>query len=325
MGSTSSEMGHYSLAVLEMVSCTLLNILPNAQFSFFPTQCTVENTSPFPYISVLPGQSIVADYLISRIWDTATGQCLRTLVHEDNAPVTSVRFSRNGKFVLAWTLDSCVRLWNYVEGRCTKTYQGHNNIKFSLTGGFGIYGGSDDDGADQAAFVISGSEDGNILWWDVQSKAILQKETGHEGVVLGVDIWDPESLVVSCGLDKTVRVWEKDDGNLEGEEAINGENDGGGHEDDVDGTEDYHEGDQEVDGEGNEGSHQQPEGGSEVGPEEAHEEAQEGEDDEGEPLQEENDEKHRKSDTGEREEDVGEEDNTEAENESSVGEQEQRV
>lgn len=173
--------------------------------------------------------------------------------------------------------------------------------------------------------MISGSEDGNILWWDVQSKAILQKETGHEGVVLGVDIWDPESLVVSCGLDKTVRVWEKDDGNLEGEEAINGENDGGGHEDDVDGTEDYHEGDQEVDGEGNEGSHQQPEGGSEVGPEEAHEEAQEGEDDEGEPLQEENDEKHRKSDTGEREEDVGEEDNTEAENESSVGEQEQRV
>lgn len=172
--------------------------------------------------------------------------------------------------------------------------------------------------------MISGSEDGNILWWDVQSKAILQKETGHEGVVLGVDIWDPESLVVSCGLDKTVRVWEKDDGNLEGEQAINGENDGGGHEDDVDGTEDYHEGDQEVDGEGNEGSHQQPEGGSEVGPEEAHEEAQEGED-EGETLQEENDEKHRKSDTGEREEDVGEEDNTEAENESSVGEQEQRV
>lgn len=232
-----------------------------------------------------------------------------------------MRFSRNGKFVLAWTLDSCVRLWNYVEGRCTKTYQGHTNIKFSLTGGFGIYGGSDDDGADQAAFVISGSEDGNILWWDVQSKAILQKETGHEGVVLGVDICDQESLVVSCGLDKTVRVWEKNDGNSDGEEFIDGENDGGGHEEDVDGTEDYHEGDLEVDGEGNEGSHHQVEGVSQVGLEEAQEEAQEGEDDEGEPLLKENDKKQGKSDVGEREEDVGEEDNTEAENESSVGEQ----
>lgn len=185
-----------------------------------------------------------------------------------------------------------------------------------------MYGGSDDDGADQAAFVISGSEDGNILWWDVQSKAILQKEAGHEGVVLGVDIWDPESLVVSCGLDKTVRVWEKDDGNSEGEEVINGENDGRGHEEDVDGTEESHEGDLEANGDGNEGSHQQGEGGSEVGLEEAHEEAQEGGDDAGDPIREENDEKHGKSDVGEREED---EDNTEAENESSVGEQEQRV
>ena len=255
--------------------------------------------SPFPRTSAHLDEFIVADYLISRIWDTATGQCLRTLVHEDNAPVTSVRFSRNGKFVLAWTLDSCVRLWNYVEGRCTKTYQGHTNIKFSLTGGFGIYGGSDDDGGEQAAFVVSGGEDGNILWWDVQSKAILQKETGHEGVVLGVDIWDPESLVVSCGLDKTVRVWEKDDGDSEGDEVINGEKDEEGHGEDVDGTEDYHEGDREVDGEG-------------------HEEAQESEDGEHKPFQEEND-------SEEQEEDVDEEDNTEAENESSIGEHEQRV
>lgn len=224
-----------------------------------------------------------------------------------------MRFSRNGKFVLAWTLDSCVRLWDYVEGRCTKTYQGHTNIKFSLTGGFGIYGGSDNDGGEQAAFVVSGSEDGNILWWDVQSKAILQKEIGHEGVVLGVDIWDPESLVVSCGLDKTVRVWEKDDGNTGGEEVRNGEKDEEGHEEDVDGTEDYHEGDHEVDGEGNDGGHQETEGGSEVGLEEGHEEAQEGEDEE-----------HGKSDTEEREEDV-DEDNTEAENESSVGEHDLRL
>lgn len=173
--------------------------------------------------------------------------------------------------------------------------------------------------------MISGSEDGNILWWDVQSKVILQKETGHEGVVLGVDIWDPESLVVSCGLDKTVRVWEKDDGNSEGEEVISGENDEGGHEEDVDGTEDYHEGDQEVDGEGNKGGYQQSEGGSEVGLEEGHVEAQEGEDDEGEPRPEENDEEHGKSDTEEQEEDVDEDDNTEAESESSVGEQEQSV
>ncbi|RHZ52547.1 hypothetical protein CDV55_104038 [Aspergillus turcosus] len=151
--------------------------------------------------------SCATDGLI-RIWDTATGQCLRTLVHEDNPPVTAVKFSPNGKFVLAWTLDDCVRLWNYVEGRCIKTYQGHVNRKYSLLGGFGIYGLP---GAPPEAFVVSGSEDGSILCWDVVSKKILQRLEGHNGVVLGVDTCSlgEQRLMVSCGLDGTVRVWEE--------------------------------------------------------------------------------------------------------------------
>ncbi|PWY78215.1 WD40 repeat-like protein [Aspergillus heteromorphus CBS 117.55] len=151
--------------------------------------------------------SCATDGLI-RIWDTATGQCLRTLVHEDNPPVTAVKFSPNGKYVLAWSLDDCVRLWDYVEGRCIKTYQGHANRKYSLQGGFGVYGVS---GAPVHAFAVSGSEDGAVLCWDVVSKQVLQRIEGHAGVVLGVDACSmgESRLLVSCGLDGTVRVWEE--------------------------------------------------------------------------------------------------------------------
>jgi COMPASS component SWD3 len=153
--------------------------------------------------------SCATDGLV-RIWDTSTGQCLRTLVHEDNPPVSAVKFSPNGKYVLAWTLDDCVRLWDYVEGRCIKTYQGHTNRKYSLSGGFGVYG-QVTPRAPGYAFAVSGSEDGAILCWDVVNKKILQRIEGHSGVVLGVDTCATSQgrYLVSCGADGTVRVWEE--------------------------------------------------------------------------------------------------------------------
>jgi COMPASS component SWD3 len=124
------------------------------------------------------------------------------LVHEDNAPVTTVRFSPNGRYILAFTLDSCIRLWDYVAGTCKKTYQGHVNTKYSLGGAFGI-GGTE-------GFIVSGSENGDILFWDVRTKDIVQTVSGHDGVVCWVDTSPGRSgsgTVVSGGLDGTVRIW----------------------------------------------------------------------------------------------------------------------
>ncbi|KAH7064637.1 WD40-repeat-containing domain protein [Macrophomina phaseolina] len=153
--------------------------------------------------------SCSSDGLI-RVWDTATGQCLRTLVHEDNAPVTSVRFSPNGKYILAWTLDSSIRLWDYVtgKGKCVKTYQGHKNSKYSLSGAFGRYGTP----PYQSAFIASGSECGSIYLWDCSSKNIMQKLDGHDDPVLSVDTHPTEPWIVSGSLDKTIRIWKMEDG-----------------------------------------------------------------------------------------------------------------
>lgn len=159
--------------------------------------------------------SCATDGLV-RVWDTHTGQCLRTLVHEDNPPATFVKFSPNGKHILAWTLDGCIRMWNYVESRVVKTFQGHVNNKYSISGAFGLYGPPDVRYASQPCFAVSGSEDGAILCWDIVSKNILQRIEGHTDVVLGVHSGklNGKRLLVSCGLDKTIRVWEEA---LEGE------------------------------------------------------------------------------------------------------------
>ena len=54
---------------------------------------------------------------LCRIWDTSSGQCLKTLIDDDNPPVSFVKFSPNGKYILAATLDNTLKLWDYSKGK----------------------------------------------------------------------------------------------------------------------------------------------------------------------------------------------------------------
>lgn len=147
-----------------------------------------------------------------RVWDTSTGQCLRTLVHEDNPAVTNVCFGPNGRFVLAFSLDNSIRLWDYVSGSVKKTYQGHKNKGFSIGGCFGAIREAEADGEEHQlagqtpAFIASASEDGDIVLWDVRTKQIVQRiERAHKGVCFWVDVND--RTMVSAGQDAIIKVY----------------------------------------------------------------------------------------------------------------------
>lgn len=122
------------------------------------------------------------------------------MVHEDNPAVTSVCFAPNGRYVLAFSMDSCLRLWDYVSGSVKKTYQGHRNAGFSIGGCFGCVEGTTD------AFVAAASEDGDVVLWDVSSKQIVQRiERAHDGVCFWVDV--NGHTMVSCGQDGRIKVF----------------------------------------------------------------------------------------------------------------------
>lgn len=127
-------------------------------------------------------------------------------MHEDNAPVVAVQFAENGRYLIAWTLDSCIRLWDFILMRPTKTYQGHKNEKHSICGASGTYG--TDVGLE--SFVVSGSEDGSLLFWDIESKVVLQKvEAAHEAAIMGVDKHPTRQIIATCSADGVIKLWKE--------------------------------------------------------------------------------------------------------------------
>lgn len=138
-----------------------------------------------------------------RIWDVATGECLKTIYAAGNPPVSHVHYAPNGKYLLAGTLDSTLRLWPVHQtgsNKCAKTYRSksHVNEKYSVVADF-MYDGN----------VLTGSESGEVIIYDLQTRDVKQVLSGHTDTVLAVSAHDKKPLLCSGGManDRKVEFW----------------------------------------------------------------------------------------------------------------------
>lgn len=133
-----------------------------------------------------------------RIWDTFSGECLKTLYAQGNPPVSYLSYSPNGRYILAGTLDSKLRLWDTTAKyhpkmewsvddhfdpnqpvrkrltglKCAKTYSGHVNTKFCTFAAFCVANPN-------RQLIACGSEDGNVYLYGLQSRKIEQILYGY--------------------------------------------------------------------------------------------------------------------------------------------------
>lgn len=150
-------------------------------------------------VAVSPdGQLIAAGSLdrTVRVWDSTTGYLVERLDsgndngngHEDS--VYSVAFSSNGKQIASGSLDRTVKLWN-LEGKqdsdsgssgeskkssCQVTYVGHSGFVLSVCT------------TPKNEYILSGSRDRGVIFWDQLSGNPLLMLQGHRNSVISVAV-----------------------------------------------------------------------------------------------------------------------------------------
>jgi COMPASS component SWD3 len=112
-----------------------------------------------------------------RMWDVETGLCLKTIVGNANPPVTAARFSSAAsKYITASTLDSRVRLWNVGTGKCIRELKASALQLQKFSCAFELIARTED----EFVGVLSGSEEGCVCLFNLNSQQLIEKWTVFE-------------------------------------------------------------------------------------------------------------------------------------------------
>lgn len=126
------------------------------------------------------------------LWDVSTGKCLKTIVTKSS--ISFAKFTPNSKYILTSTLDNLIKIWDYTKDECIKIYKGHINSKYFIPSCFG-----------KNNLIVTGSEDHYLYCYDLNTKEILQKLSGHTDIITCLDVND--SWIVSGSKDQSIIIW----------------------------------------------------------------------------------------------------------------------
>ncbi|CAH0053332.1 unnamed protein product [Clonostachys solani] len=112
---------------------------------------------------------------------------------------TSISISQDSQHLLVNRVDGEAQLINLATRQPVQKFLGHTGGKYMIRSSLG--------GANES-FVISGSEDGNILIWHKVTGGVVERLQGHRPRCNAVD-WKPDdpAMLASCGDDGKVRIW----------------------------------------------------------------------------------------------------------------------
>jgi len=148
-----------------------------------------------------------------RVWDLSSGDLLERLEEAGGNPghkdsVYSVAFSPTSKELVSGSLDRTIRMWELQPhyngsrtnqprgGKCIKVFEGHKDFVLSVA--------LSPDGA----WVLSGSKDRGVQFWDPQTGDAQLMLQGHKNSVISVAPSPARGGLFATGSgDMRARIW----------------------------------------------------------------------------------------------------------------------
>ena len=156
---------------------------------------------------------------IGRIWDLRTGRTVMIL-DKHIKDIYALDWSYDGHRVLSGSADGFARCWDLRMVREASSIGANKGGVADLR----WFKGEDcllppdrDERGDlkpkqAGTFFVSGGFDKNVQVFSADDWALAKTLSGHSGNVLGVDVSRDSKWIASCGHDRTVKLWGRDDG-----------------------------------------------------------------------------------------------------------------
>ncbi|KAF2086961.1 WD40 repeat-like protein [Saccharata proteae CBS 121410] len=144
-----------------------------------------------------------------RVWDTTSGYLIERLEgeigHKDS--VYSVAFAPQGNDLVSGSLDKTIKMWQLAGnvpgagpkgGKCTRTFEGHKDFVLSVAL------------TPDNQWVLSGSKDRGVQFWDPQTGVAQLMLQGHKNSVISVAPSPTGGLFATGSGDMKARIWRYD-------------------------------------------------------------------------------------------------------------------
>lgn len=135
-----------------------------------------------------------------KIWNSETGQEIRTFTGHTGGNVWKVAFSSDNKWIVSCGSDKSIKLWDLETGQIIRTFDGHTDKVVSVSF-------SSDD-----KWILSCSDDKSIILWDVETAQIIKTFLGHTTPITHASFSTDDKLIASCSYGKRLRLWNVETG-----------------------------------------------------------------------------------------------------------------